>query len=65
MTSALHQYYYGDQVKDDEIGGSCSTHWQGKKPYRTLVGKPEGKIPRGRPRRRWEDAIRMVLREKE
>jgi len=28
-----------------------------------LVGKPEGKRPRVRPRRRWEDNIRMDLRE--
>jgi hypothetical protein len=28
-----------------------------------LVGKPEGKRPLGRPRRRWEDGIRMDLRE--
>jgi hypothetical protein len=27
------------------------------------VGKPEGKRPLGRPRRRWEDNIRMYLRE--
>jgi hypothetical protein len=27
------------------------------------VGKPEGKRPLGRPRRRWEDSIRMDLRE--
>jgi hypothetical protein len=26
--------------------------------YRVLVGKPEGKIPLGRPRRRWEDYIK-------
>jgi hypothetical protein len=31
--------------------------------YRVLMGKPEGKRPLGRPRRRWEDAIRMNLRE--
>ena len=30
--------------------------------YRVLVRKPEGKIPLGRPRRRWED-IKMDLRE--
>jgi hypothetical protein len=30
--------------------------------YRTLVGKPAGKIPLGRPRRRWADNIRMNLR---
>jgi hypothetical protein len=31
--------------------------------YRILVGKPEGKRQLGRPRRRWEDNIRMDLRE--
>jgi hypothetical protein len=30
---------------------------------RILVGKPEGKRPLGKPRRRWEDNIRMDLRE--
>jgi hypothetical protein len=34
-----------------------------RKVYRVLVDKPEGKRPLGRPRRRWEDGIRMVLRE--
>jgi 3-oxoacyl-ACP reductase-like protein len=29
--------------------------------YRILVGKPEGSRPLGRPRRRWEDNIRMDL----
>jgi hypothetical protein len=31
--------------------------------YRILVGKPEGKRPLGRPRLRWEDKIRMDVRE--
>jgi hypothetical protein len=31
--------------------------------YRVLVGKPERKRPLGRPRRRWEDNIKMVLQE--
>jgi hypothetical protein len=31
--------------------------------YRTMVGKPEGKSPLGRPRRRWVDNIKMDLRE--
>jgi hypothetical protein len=31
--------------------------------YRVLIVKPEGKRPLGRPRRRWEDGIRMALRE--
>jgi len=33
--------------------------------YRVLVGKPEGKRPPGRPRRRWEDNIKMDLQEVE
>jgi hypothetical protein len=31
--------------------------------YRILVGKPKGKRPLGRPRRRWEHNIRMDLKE--
>ena len=31
--------------------------------YRVLVGKPEGKRPMGRPRRRWEGNIKMDLQE--
>jgi len=31
--------------------------------YRVLVGKSEGKRPLGRPRRRWEDNIKMDLQE--
>jgi hypothetical protein len=34
-----------------------------RKLYKILVGKPEGKRPLGRPRRRWEDEIRMDLGE--
>jgi hypothetical protein len=34
-----------------------------RKVYKVLVGKPEGKRPLGRPRRRWEDGIRMDLME--
>jgi hypothetical protein len=35
-----------------------------KNVYRLLVGKPEGKRPLGRPRRRWIDNIKMDLLEK-
>jgi hypothetical protein len=34
-----------------------------RKVYKVLVGNPEGKRPLGRLRRRWEDGIRMDLRE--
>jgi hypothetical protein len=33
-----------------------------RKMYKVLVGKPERKRPLGRPRRRWEDGVRMDLR---
>ena len=36
---------------------------QSSNAYRVLVGKPEGKRPLGRPRRRWEDNIKIDLRE--
>ena len=36
---------------------------QSRNAYRVLVGKSEGRRPLGRPRRRWEDNIRMDLRE--
>jgi hypothetical protein len=36
---------------------------EGRGVYRVLVGKPEGKIPLGRPRRRWEDNINVDVSE--
>jgi hypothetical protein len=53
------------------LGKSRRIRWAGhvarmgeeRKVYKVLVGKPEGKSPLGRPRRRWEDGIKMDLRE--
>jgi len=36
---------------------------EGRGVYRVLVGGPEGKGPLGRPRRRWEDNIKLDFRE--
>jgi hypothetical protein len=36
---------------------------EGRDVYRVLVGRPKGKRPLGRPRHRWEDNIKMDLRE--
>jgi hypothetical protein len=36
---------------------------EGRKVYRVLVGKPKGKRPLGRPKHKWQDGIRMDLRE--
>jgi hypothetical protein len=43
------------------MGRTCNTYGGGV--YRALVGKAEGRRPLGRLRRRWEDNIKMDLRE--
>ena len=48
-------------MEKNEIGGTCSAHGERRGVYRVLVGKPLGKRPFGRPRRRWEDNIKMDL----
>ncbi|KAJ4451152.1 hypothetical protein ANN_02594 [Periplaneta americana] len=45
-----------------EMGRACSMG-ESRNAYRVLVGRPEGERPLGRPRRRWEDNIKMDLRE--
>ena len=45
------------------MGGACGAYGEGRGVHRVLVGKPEGKRPLGRPRRRWEDNIKMNLQE--
>jgi hypothetical protein len=44
------------------MGRACSTSVEKRKnAYRILVGKPEGRRPLGRPRRRWVDNIKKDL----
>ena len=45
------------------MGGACGAYGEGRSVHRVLVGKPEGKRSLGRPRRRWEDNIKMDLKE--
>ena len=45
------------------MGGAYSTYGERRGVYRVLVGKPERKRSLGRPRRRWEDNIKMDLQE--
>jgi hypothetical protein len=52
-----------NQVAEDEMGGPCSTNGEKRNACRLLVGKPEGKRPLGRPRRRWVDNIKRDLGE--
>jgi hypothetical protein len=48
-------------MKEDEMSGACSMNGPKRNAYRILGGKPEGKRPPGRPRRRWVDNINMDL----
>jgi hypothetical protein len=45
------------------MGGTCGTHGEGRGVYRVLVGRPQGKRPLGRPRRKWGDNIKLDLRD--
>jgi hypothetical protein len=47
--------------RENEMGGACGKNGEKMNAYRLLVGKPEGKRPLGRPRRRWLDNIKMDL----
>jgi hypothetical protein len=52
-------------IKSRRMRWGCHVARMGQKSnaYRLLVGKPEGKRPLGRPRRRWVDNIRIDLEE--
>jgi hypothetical protein len=50
-------------IKSRRMRWACSANGEKSNAYRLLLGKPEGKEPLGRPRRRWVDNIRMDLGE--
>jgi hypothetical protein len=43
--------------------GHVASMGEARGAYRVLVGRPEGRRPLGRPRRRWDDNIKMDLQE--
>jgi len=45
------------------MGGACSAYGGGGGVYVVLMEKPEGNRPLGKPRRRWEDDIKMGFEE--
>jgi hypothetical protein len=65
----LHNFYSSPniirQIKSRRMmwAGYVARMGEERNVYKVLVGKPEGKRPLGRPRHRWEDGIRMDLRE--
>jgi len=50
-------------MSKNEMGGARSAYGGGERLVQDFDGKPEGKRPLGRPRRRWEDNIKMDLQE--
>jgi hypothetical protein len=50
-------------ILEDEMGGHVARMGEVRGAYNNLVGRPEGRRPLGRPRRRWEDNIEMDRRE--
>ncbi|PNF24189.1 hypothetical protein B7P43_G16874, partial [Cryptotermes secundus] len=55
QTGHIFKIRFREHIRDIKVGD--------KNAYRILVGKPEGKRPKGRPRRRWVDNIRTDLKE--
>jgi hypothetical protein len=51
------------QIKSRRWAGHVARMGEERNVYRVLMGKSEGKRPLERPRRRWEDGIRIDLRE--
>jgi hypothetical protein len=65
----LHNLYYSPNIvrmiksRTMRWAGHVARMGEGRGVYRILVRRPEGKRPLGRPRRRWEDNIKMNLKE--
>ena len=62
MICTAHPVLWGNKIERNEMGGACGTYGE-RGVHKVSVGKPEGKRPLGRPRRRWEDSIQMDLEE--
>ena len=60
---SLHNIVWVVKSRRMRWAGHVARMGEGRGVHRVLVGKPEGKRPLGRPRRRWEDNIKMDLQE--
>jgi hypothetical protein len=61
--SVLTHYGVDDKIENNEMGRACSAVGGGRDVYSVWVGKLEGKRSPGRPRRSWEDNIKIDLQE--
>jgi hypothetical protein len=53
----------GDPIKKNKMSRAHRTYEGGRGTYKILVVKPEGRRPLGRPKRRWENNIKIYLQE--
>jgi len=63
MIFTFHKYFSGDQFKEDEVREKRDTHGGEERWIEYLVRKTEGKRQFRRYRCRWEDDIKMNLKE--
>jgi hypothetical protein len=54
MIHTPRHYCVGDKIEKNVMGGTCSVDGEGRRMYRVLVGKPDGKKPLDGPRHRWD-----------
>jgi hypothetical protein len=63
FTACIVQRVLLGRLNEGGCGGRDVWHaWRGRGVFRVLVGRSEGKRPLGRPRRRWEDNIKLDFR---
>jgi hypothetical protein len=58
IISTPHNFFSGEQIEKNVMGGACSTYGEKRSAYRVLVGKPEGNSQIGRPWLRWSIILR-------
>ena len=58
-----HHQTLSDQINTNEMGGVCGTYGAAEKCIQGLEGEPEGKRPYARPRCKWEDNIKIDLKD--
>jgi hypothetical protein len=62
MGSALLVKHSGDEIKTKEMRWACGMYRTEVTYTQALVEKPEGNRPLGRPRRRWENNIKIIFK---
>jgi hypothetical protein len=59
----ITRYYWADQIKENEVSSACGTHRRGEKRVEGFDGQERRKIQLEGPLSRFEDGIKMDLRE--